>query len=214
MPDRGGTITDGGYNLSSDGTCNLATANRSRPNVDPDLGELADNGGPAPTHALLSGSPAVDKGRSFGADADQRGLPRPTDLGPINNARGGDGSDINAAGTVVGDAGPNRLSGGPGDDFIFGLGGNDTITGGGGNDEVCSGKGNDTIYGEGGDDELLGGEGKDYLRGDGGDDILEGLLGDDRLNTIDRVRANDDALGGSGQDTCKTDSKAEKDSCR
>lgn len=28
----GGTITDGGYNLSSDGTCNLATANRSQPN--------------------------------------------------------------------------------------------------------------------------------------------------------------------------------------
>jgi Ca2+-binding RTX toxin-like protein len=168
----------------------------------------------------------VDRGRSFGADADQRGLPRPTDLGPVGNARGGDGSDIgayeqvrcsgdvvNAAGTIVGTPGPNRLSGGPADDFIFGLGGNDTISGGGGNDEVCSGKGNDTLIGGLGDDTLLGGEGKDNIRGDGGDDRLEGLLGDDKLNADDGER---DRLvhGGSGQDTCKTDPEDVRKSCR
>jgi hypothetical protein len=224
-------ITDGGYNLSSDDTCGFSKDNRSRLRIDPELGELDDNGGPSQTHALGVTSPAVDKGRSFGAAADQRGLPRPTDLGEFGNARGGDGSDIgayeqvrcsggvvNAAGTIVGtpgnDSGDRALTGTAGDDFIFGLGGNDRITGGGGNDEVCSGKGNDRIEGGGGDDTLLGGEGKDRLKGGDGDDCLEGLLGDDRLNTVDRVRANDEADGGSGQDVYTTDSKAEKARCR
>ena len=225
------TITDGGYNLSSDETCGFSTDNRSRLRLDPVLGPLADNGGPTQTHALGENSKAVDKGRSFGATADQRGLPRPTDLGEFGNTRGGDGSDIgayeqvrcsggvvNAAGTIVGtpgnDSRDKALRGTAGDDFIFGLGGDDTIFGGGGNDEVCSGKGNDAIYGGPGDDTLLGGEGKDNLRGDGGDDCLEGLLGGDRLHTKDQVRANDEADGGPGQDVYKTDSKAEKRRCR
>ena len=219
-----GAITDGGHNLSSDNSC--VTAATSFSGVDPLLGPLADNGGPTPTHALGERSPAVDKGRSFGATADQRGLPRPTDLGLVTNAPGGDGSDIgayeqvrcsggvvNAAGTVIGTNAGEVLSGGDGDDFIFGLGGNDRITGGGGNDEVCSGKGNDTLIGGPGNDTLLGGEGRDNLRGDGGDDKLFGLLGDDTLYTVDRVRRNDTADGGPGQDTCKTDRGDERKSC-
>jgi hypothetical protein len=224
-------ITDGGYNLDSDDSCGF-TAASSRPGVaNPGLGPLDDNGGPTQTHALAEDSQAVDRGRAFGSAVDQRGLPRPTDLGPVRNASGGDGSDIgayeqvrcsggvvNAAGTIIGTAGNDSrdraLRGTPGDDFIFGLGGNDEIFGGGGNDEVCSGKGNDRIEGGDGDDTLLGGEGKDKLWGDGGDDCLEGLLGDDRLNTVDRVRANDRADGGSGQDAFTTDSKAEKARCR
>ncbi|MBW2457056.1 MAG: hypothetical protein JRI68_21250 [Deltaproteobacteria bacterium] len=49
---------------------------------DPLLDELADNGGPTMTMALLAGSPAVDAGQGC-ADTDQRGLPRadPCDLG-------------------------------------------------------------------------------------------------------------------------------------
>ena len=70
-------ITDGGYNLDSDGTCGFATENNSLSGVDPMLGPLADNGGPTWTHALLEGSPAIDKGDSFGAIADQRGISRP-----------------------------------------------------------------------------------------------------------------------------------------
>ena len=72
-----GTITDGGYNLDSDGSCGFGTANNSLSGVDPMLGALADNGGPTLTHALLEGSPAIDKGNSFGATADQRGVARP-----------------------------------------------------------------------------------------------------------------------------------------
>jgi hypothetical protein len=41
------------------------------------LGDLADNGGPTKTHALLAGSPAIDKGDPFGATTDQRGVARP-----------------------------------------------------------------------------------------------------------------------------------------
>ena len=72
-----GTVTDGGHNLDSDGNCGFGTANNSLSGVDPLLGPLADNGGPTKTHALLAGSPAIDKGNSFGATADQRGVARP-----------------------------------------------------------------------------------------------------------------------------------------
>jgi hypothetical protein len=58
------------------------------------LGPLADNGGPTQTHALPAGSPAVDKGASFGATTDQRGSPRPSNFADIDNP--GNGSDIGA----------------------------------------------------------------------------------------------------------------------
>ena len=60
------------------------------------LGPLQDNGGPTWTHAPLSGSPAIDQGKSFGLTTDQRGQPRPFDIASIANASGGDGSDIGA----------------------------------------------------------------------------------------------------------------------
>jgi hypothetical protein len=45
--------------------------------VDPLLGPLADNGGPTQTHALLPGSPAIDRGRNdLGLATDQRGFGR------------------------------------------------------------------------------------------------------------------------------------------
>ncbi len=60
---------------------------------------LADNGGPTPTHALVLGSPAIDKGKSFtAATTDQRGtgFPRTVDDANISNASGGDGTDMGA----------------------------------------------------------------------------------------------------------------------
>jgi hypothetical protein len=45
--------------------------------IDPLLGPLAFNGGPTPTHALLSGSPAIDRGsNAAGLTSDQRGFAR------------------------------------------------------------------------------------------------------------------------------------------
>ena len=64
--------------------------------IDPLLGPLQSNGGPTPTEALLTGSPAIDQGFSFGIHTDQRGRPRPHNYPSIPNAQHGDGSDIGA----------------------------------------------------------------------------------------------------------------------
>ncbi len=63
---------------------------------DPMLGPLQNNGGSTQTHALLPGSPAIDKGSSFGLTSDQRGFTRPIDNASISNATGGNGADIGA----------------------------------------------------------------------------------------------------------------------
>ena len=75
-----GSVTDGGHNLSSDGTCSFTTIG-SMDNTDPKLGPLANNRGPTLTMALLPGSPAIDAGNTSLAPAtDQRGFPRPAGL--------------------------------------------------------------------------------------------------------------------------------------
>jgi hypothetical protein len=81
---RGGTMTSNGYNLSSDNTCNFNNTGDMN-NTEPKLGRLRNNGGPTRTHALLSGSPAIDAGNPNGCTdskghllkTDQRGKPRP-----------------------------------------------------------------------------------------------------------------------------------------
>ena len=81
-------FTSEGNNLLGDPAgCfrNLASGDLS--NVDPMLGPLQDNGGPTLTHALLSGSPAIDAGDDSRApNADQRDISRPQ----------GEASDIGA----------------------------------------------------------------------------------------------------------------------
>jgi len=49
--------------------------------ADPQLGPLQYNGGPTPTMAPSSGSPAIDNGSTI-ATVDQRGCPRPVGLAP------------------------------------------------------------------------------------------------------------------------------------
>jgi hypothetical protein len=71
-----GSITSLGYNLSSDDGGGHLNATGDRINTDPKLGPLQDNGGPTKTHALLSGSPAIDAGdpnSTSSPDVDQRG---------------------------------------------------------------------------------------------------------------------------------------------
>jgi CSLREA domain-containing protein len=92
----GASVTSHGYNLSSDNASGFLTAAGDQINIDPKLGPLQDNGGPTQTMALLPGSPAWDKGKSFSLTEDQRGSPRPVDIPSIANAGGGDGSDIGA----------------------------------------------------------------------------------------------------------------------
>ncbi len=91
------SIFSQGYNLSSDNGGGFLTATADQPNTNPLLAVLALNGGPTPTHAILAGSPARDKGKdTTTTHTDQRGLSRPFDYGSIPNATGGDGSDIGA----------------------------------------------------------------------------------------------------------------------
>jgi hypothetical protein len=93
--DFGGTLTDGGYNIDDDGSCNLSTANHSQPNTNPQLDPagLKNNGGPTQTIALCTASgtpngctatsPAIDvipkgaNGCGTNIITDQRGFIRP-----------------------------------------------------------------------------------------------------------------------------------------
>ena len=91
-----GETVSGGYNLDEDGSCEFEEGSdlvEVAAGLDP---VLRDNGGPTPTHALLSGSIAIDRGNSFGSNIDQRGSARPSDFPAISNKEGGDGSDIGA----------------------------------------------------------------------------------------------------------------------
>ncbi|MEO8035798.1 MAG: cadherin-like domain-containing protein, partial [Acidobacteriota bacterium] len=104
LPNLDGTFVSQGYN----GIGNLGTAvgNPTIPAATGDqigvsdavvhLGSLQNNGGPTPTHALLAGSVALDKGHSSGSATDQRGLTRPCDDAALTNAPGGDGADVGA----------------------------------------------------------------------------------------------------------------------
>ena len=102
-PDYNGALTSQGFNLignSSGATISPALftdqiGSAGAP-LDPMLGPLHDDVGVPITPALLPGSPAIDKGDSGGLTTDQRGFPRPVDLGSIANATGADGADIGA----------------------------------------------------------------------------------------------------------------------
>ena len=108
-PDCDGSadITSGGYNLVGDDTsCGVfiqATGDligTAATPIDPVLGGLQDNGGATPTHALLTGSPAIDAGDPNGCvdeaalalSTDQRGFSRPVD----GNQDGGAVCDMGA----------------------------------------------------------------------------------------------------------------------
>jgi CSLREA domain-containing protein len=101
-PDAVGTFTSGGFNLvgRNNGTAGFtATGDQSGTTpapLDARLGTPGNNGGPTDTVLLLAGSPAIDKGRRFGLDTDQRNLPRSHDDAGVSQAAGGDGTDIGA----------------------------------------------------------------------------------------------------------------------
>jgi hypothetical protein len=94
----GGSITSSGYNLSNDNGGGFLTATGDQINTDPILGPLKNNGGPTFTHAPLSNSPAIDRGKDIGPTGqDQRGSVRPVTYDvSIVPPSGGDRSDIGA----------------------------------------------------------------------------------------------------------------------
>ncbi len=92
--DNTSPFESGGYNLigtSNDSAAFSAAGDQTGvTSAQLKLGPLQDNGGPTPTRALLSGSPALDTGNTT-LTTDQRGAPR-----PVGTAAAGDGSDIGA----------------------------------------------------------------------------------------------------------------------
>ncbi len=113
-PDLNGTFIAQGFNLIGNNDGAAASFPAGNPNanndivgtsaspIDPKLDPngLQNNGGPTQTIALLSGSPAIDKGTSLGSTGtlttDQRGAGRTLDDPSVANAAGGDGTDVGA----------------------------------------------------------------------------------------------------------------------
>ena len=102
-PDVSGTITSQGNNLIGNVGTSLGWVASDILNQPANLGPLAANGGPTPTHALLPGSPALDAGNNCVIDlscgtanppvpvnVDQRGSSRPAgptvDIGSVEQA--------------------------------------------------------------------------------------------------------------------------------
>jgi hypothetical protein len=67
----------GALNIDSNSSCGFNAQSLS--NADPLIGPLAGNGGPTATHALLTGSPAIDRILPCIVLTDQRGISRPLD---------------------------------------------------------------------------------------------------------------------------------------
>jgi Ca2+-binding RTX toxin-like protein len=74
--------------------------------------------------------------------------------------------------------------------------GNDTISGGNGDDELFGGPGNDNLSGENGDDFLAGNFGSDTLSGGNGDDVLNGDIFDADQNPAADPNPNSDSCNG------------------
>jgi hypothetical protein len=100
-----GTVMSDGYNLlglSNNATITgVTTGNQMLTDefnqAGLDRNGLTDNGGPTPTIALTTTSPALDQGLTMGSvSTDQRGRTRPFDYPGVAAADGGDGSDIGA----------------------------------------------------------------------------------------------------------------------
>jgi CSLREA domain-containing protein len=96
-----GAFVSNGFNLIGNRGAILftATSDQSGTSVallNPLIAALTNNGGSTPTHALIAGSSALDKGKNFLGVQDQRGLLRTVDLAGISAAIGGDSTDIGA----------------------------------------------------------------------------------------------------------------------
>ena len=121
----------------------------------------------AVTISTVSGITDMIKVTGTGMDDDPH-------LSTIENVIGGFGGDI-----LTGDVRANTLSGGGGNDMLYGeqptdaeMGGDDMLIGGAGDDNLNGGPGNDT---------LNGGPGDDTLNGNAGDDTYMGVEDDETV---------------------------------
>ncbi|MFN4281736.1 MAG: putative Ig domain-containing protein [Alphaproteobacteria bacterium] len=126
-----------------------------------------------------------------------------------DNISGGDGDD-----KIYGQFGNDNISGGNGQDLIYGGEGNDSIDGDAGDDVIYGGTGNDTIrggndndrlFGEDGNDNIFGGSGDDQMDGGAGSDVLKGEDGNDIATYVasENIGSHDVYEGNKGWDTLK-----------
>lgn len=106
---------------------------------------------------------------------------------------GGDGNDL-----LFGSSQADHLNGQSGRDTLLGGNGNDALYGGSGSDTLNGGAGHDTLRGHSGNDVLLGGAGRDMLNGGTGDDMLRGQGG--HRDQLTGSTGDDTLDGGSGVD--------------
>ena len=111
-----------------------------------------------------------------------------------NRLTGGDGND-----TLYGQGGMNTLEGGTGNDLLVGGPGNDHFYAGAGNDSIWGGAGNDQIHAGSGNNNVWTGAGNDWLEGGTGNDTLGGGAGDDWIDA--RAGGRNQLWGGDGRDT-------------
>jgi predicted outer membrane repeat protein len=187
----------------------------------PQLGPLADNGGPTQTMLPALASPAIDAGVANGLTTDQRGLSRTDELSSAPNRPGSDGTDIGSVEiqtaqcqgsfipSKVGTENGETITGTEAADAILALGGGDTASGLGANDCVDGGNGGDTLSGNPGDDSVTGGAGDDNASGDEGNDTVSG---DDGKDKVKGGPGKDKASGGAGDD--KVDGQDGKDKAK
>lgn len=197
-------------------TIRESVAGSNRYGVDPLLGPLADNGGPTLTHALLPGSPAINRGSNPTPQSfDQRGL------GYVRAAGRADigAFEVQQKGTYLV---PDLTNPAKQQLIVVGSELKDTVT-----VALASGKYNVTfngriqkfaaanvvgivLKGNQGDDSLTlantvliggildGGIGEDTLTGSAGNDIVLGGEGDDKLTGLG---GKDVLIGGDGHDS-------------
>jgi Ca2+-binding RTX toxin-like protein len=100
----------------------------------------------------------------------------------------------------------DAMSGGSGNDTMFGFAGDDFMDGGADADKLYGGSGNDVLTGGDGNDQLYGGSGNDRILGDEGNDYIVGGSGFDTLDFSGVGRAvqvdlNKHVANGAGHDS-------------
>lgn len=158
--------------------------------------------GSAGADTIAAGSAGLAHTGDGDADVTMSPLPARLEirgLGGVNvlTGRGGSGAGTDFPNVLVlraGDLG-DTLTGGDGNDELYGGAGDDTLSGRDGNDTLDGAAGVDSVAGNDGDDQLTGGPGLDSLIGGGGADTLRG----------DDGEADANLNGGPGVDTAYYD---------
>lgn len=147
------------------------------------------------------------------AEEDASGYAQGSDTGPFWPIR----KDLDGVDVMYTDGGHrSAVSGGQGNDTLYGRGFDDGLFGGVGDDQLWAsihgsfmsgGSGHDRLLGNIGDDSLSGGSGNDFLNGESGGDSLSGGKGVDVLNagfgddSLAGDEGSDMLFGGQGNDS-------------